>query len=197
MCTTWKKSECGQPHLWAIIVNVCLLPVCFLRKLSNIGMFSAIVMCFTLVSFCLIAYVSYHIYMQPLQTTFEEYGILITEQDRNYKTFDVAALPMFCATMMNIFEGNQQILNLYSEADKPKSFFKMMVTLFILITVFVGISVGVLGYMAFGNSTKSTILFNMPNEANVGIYAKVFYVITIMGSFVLVIQPIFHVIERS
>jgi succinate dehydrogenase hydrophobic anchor subunit len=60
---------------------------------------------------------------------------------------------MFCATMMNIFEGNQQILNFYSETDKPKSFFKLMVTLFLVITVFIGISVGVLGYMAFGNST--------------------------------------------
>ena len=37
----------------------------------------------------------------------------------------------------------------------------------------------------------------MPNNNTVGILAKVFYVITIMGSFVLVIQPIFHVIERS
>jgi len=34
------------------------------------------------------------------------YEITITEEDRHYKTWDMAAFPMFCATMMNIFEGN-------------------------------------------------------------------------------------------
>jgi amino acid permease len=57
--------------------------------------------------------------------------------------------------------------------------------------------IGYVGYLAFGASVKSVILFNLPNEDPVSITAKCFYVLTICGSFVLVIQPIFYVIESS
>jgi len=32
---------------------------------------------------------------------------MLTEEDRDYVGIDFAALPMFCAAMMCIFEGNQ------------------------------------------------------------------------------------------
>ena len=104
---------------------------------------------------------------------------------------------MFCATMMNIFEGNASILNLYAEADHPKHFFTVISSLFVGISVFLGIMVGVLGYFAFGNACQSTILLNMPNEASIGIVAKICYITTIVGSYVLLVHPLFYVIENS
>lgn len=56
---------------------------------------------------------------------------------------------------------------------------------------------GFLGYFAFGASTDTVILLNMPNNHWVGVAAKLFYCFTIMGSFVLLIQPIFYIIERT
>ena len=52
-----------------------------------------------------------------------EYHLKLTDDDRNYKQFELIYLPIFCANMMSLFEGNQMILNLYSEADKPELFF--------------------------------------------------------------------------
>lgn len=65
------------------------------------------------------------------------------------------------------------------------------------LTVFVAATIGYLGYLAFGNSVKGVILYSLPNDDPAAITAKICYVLTIMGSFVLLIQPIFYIIESS
>merc|ERR1719389_1234669 len=106
-------------------------------------------------------------------------------------------LPIFCATMMTLFEGNQQILNLYSEADKPQDFFMIATISILILTFFIAVAVGYIGYLAFGASTKGVILYNLPNDDPASIFAKCAYVLTICGSFVLLIQPIFYIMESS
>ena len=66
-----------------------------------------------------------------------------------------------------------------------------------ILTVVVAVGIGYLGYLAFGEKTKSVILFNLPNDDPASIAAKIFYILTIMGSFVLVANPVFRVIEKS
>jgi hypothetical protein len=63
--------------------------------------------------------------------------------------------------------------------------------------VFIAILTGMLGYFAFGATCDSVILLNLPNRSILGILAKLFYCFTIMGSFVIVIQPICYVMERA
>ena len=63
--------------------------------------------------------------------------------------------------------------------------------------VLIAILTGMLGYFAFGATCDSVILLNLPNRSIFGILAKLFYCFTIMGSFVIVIQPIFYVMERA
>ena len=55
------------------------------------------------------------------------------------------------------------------------------------LTVFVAATIGYLGYLAFGNSVKGVILYNLPNDDPAAVTAKICYVLTIMGSFVLLI----------
>ena len=64
-------------------------------------------------------------------------------------------------------------------------------------TVLIACTVGYVGYFAFGNSAKSVIIYNLPDHDPASIITKIFYIITICGSFVLVINPVFHVIESS
>lgn len=54
-----------------------------------------------------------------------------------------------------------------------------------------------MGYLAFGEKTKSVILFNLPNEDIPSICAKVFIIINLMGSFVVISQPVYHAIEKA
>lgn len=64
-------------------------------------------------------------------------------------------------------------------------------------TVFVAGTVGYLGYLAFGNGVKGVILYSLPNDDPAAITAKICYLLTIMGSFVIIIQPIFYIIENA
>jgi len=88
-------------------------------------------------------------------------------------------------------------LNIYSEADRPQDFFVLTTSIIIFVAVFIAAAIGYLGYLAFGSTTKSVILYNLPNHEPLSITAKCLYIFTIMGSFVIVIQPIYYVIERT
>ena len=55
------------------------------------------------------------------------------------------------------------------------------------LTVFVAGLIGYFGYLAFGSTVKSVILYNLPNHDPLSITAKICYILTIMGSFVIVI----------
>ncbi len=120
-----------------------------------------------------------------------------SEYDRDYNYWDTLMIPVFCATIMTLFEGNQQILNIYAEFDKPKNFFMLSFILILSLTVFVAATVGYVGYLAFGSKVKSVILLNLPNSDPSAITAKICYILTIMGSFVLLINPIYYIIENT
>ena len=38
---------------------------------------------------------------------YDEYDLKITDEDRQYNYWDTWMIPIFCATMMCLFEGNQ------------------------------------------------------------------------------------------
>jgi amino acid permease len=57
----------------------------------------------------------------------------------------------------------------------------------ILLTIVIGCTVGYIGYAAFGSGIKAIILYNLPNQNGWAIAAKIFFIITTCGSFVLVI----------
>lgn len=86
---------------------------------------------------------------------------------------------------------------MYAEADRPQDFFMITLIIILILTCIVAVSVGYLGYLAFGATTKSLILYNLPNDDGLSITAKACYIFTVMGSFVLVIQPIFYILERG
>jgi len=65
------------------------------------------------------------------------------------------------------------------------------------LTLGVASTLGYVGYYAFGNGSKSIILYNLPNEDGWSTAAKILYIITMMGSFPLVAHPIFHLLENS
>ena len=70
-------------------------------------------------------------------------------------------------------------------------------TSILILTFLIAAAVGYIGYLAFGASTKGVILYNLPNDDPASIFAKCAYVLTICGSFVLLIQPIFYIMESS
>ena len=151
MCKTLKVTSCGKDSLYAVVSSVVLLPFILQKDFKSIGKFSMFVLVVTLSSIAMIVYVCIVVYKTPLNEVEPNFGIEITQEDRHYITWNWAMFPVFCSAMMNLFEGNQQILNLYAENDKPKQFFSIVVALFVGLLLFVSIFVGILGYLTFGN----------------------------------------------
>ena len=67
----------------------------------------------------------------------------------------------------------------------------------ITILIFLAIPTGYFGYLAFGDTVKSVLIMDLPYDDTLSVIAKLFYSLTIMGSFVIIIQPIYYVIERT
>lgn len=61
----------------------------------------------------------------------------------------------------------------------------------------IAIGIGTLSYACYGANTADIVLLNLDDGSTAGAVAKVLYVCTIMGSYVLVIQPIFSTLEGS
>ena len=133
----------------------------------------------------------------PVADVNAEYDLDLTDQNREYALWEPARIPEFCAAMMNLFEGNQQILNLYAENERPRSFYPITMGVTISVLILFAVPTGYLGYLAFGNTVKSVLIMDLPYDDTLSVVAKLFYTLTIMGSFVLLIQPIYYVVERT
>lgn len=187
ICKTFQLDECGHNKEYAIYILLALLPIICLKQMSFIGIFSIFVLIATFIAIGLILYMSSTILSKSPAEVEADNHIKLTDGDRDYKTFEILYLPIFCANMMSLFEGNQMILNLYSEADKPENFFIQAAVIIVCLTLFIACAVGYIGYLAFGETTKSVILYNLPNDDSISITAKCLYILTICGSFVLLI----------
>lgn len=88
-------------------------------------------------------------------------------------------------------------MNIYAETDKPQNFFKLAFGCILFLTIFIAVSISYIGYFAFGSEMKSVIIYNLPYYDTLSTLVRVCFVITICGSFVLLSQPVFHVIEAS
>lgn len=103
---------------------------------------------------------------------------------------------MSLASLLTLFKGNQVLLNIYSETTRPQSFMAYTIWSVVGLTFLVVIPVGYVGYLAFGNTIKSVIIYNLPSKDPISIIVTCCYLITIMGSYVIMIQPIFYIIEN-
>ena len=55
--------------------------------------------------------------------------------------------------------------------------------------------VGILGYLAFGATTKSAIIYNLPSQDIASIVVKFFFILNIIGSYIVISNPVFNAIE--
>lgn len=97
---------------------------------------------------------------------------------------------------MCVFEGNVAILNVYSQQSEPKTMF----TQTIVTHVFVGflcILIGMLSYGAYGTLTQDIVLYNLPQGSIMAIIIAILYMLNIVGSISMTIQPMYCLIEKG
>jgi len=83
-----------------------------------------------------------------------------------------------------LFEMNVSLLNVYAEHRHPREMFSSTIKTHI-ITVALACLVGWLSYYAFGDKVQSIVLYDLPEGKPFTIMTQVFYMLNIMGFFVL------------
>ena len=102
----------------------------------------------------------------------------VTEDFPKVQSFEKFAL--FFGTAVFSFEGISVVLPLENNAEKPEDFPKVLNAGMVLVTVLY-VSMGILGYLTFGDEICGSVTLNLPNET---IYASV----KILYSFVIFIS---------
>ena len=55
---------------------------------------------------------------------------------------------------------------------------------------------GTLSYLAYGNLIQDIVLYNLPQHSNLGTFVAVLYMLNIVGSITMTIQPIYGLFEK-
>ena len=89
-------------------------------KLSDIGIFSSIILIFAVIAIIIVFYLSVDIATKTLEAAKSKYPSLELESDdRDFNHWDTIMVPIFTAQFINVFEGGQNVINLYSETQRP------------------------------------------------------------------------------
>ena len=56
---------------------------------------------------------------------------------------------------------------------------------------------GTLSYLAYGNLIQDVVLYNLPQNSNVATFVALLYMLNIVGSISMTIQPIYALFEKS
>jgi len=114
----------------------------------------------------------------------------------NFLWFDRAHFPLFLGEILAIFEGNAGILNIYSQHSEPRQMFTN--TVWTHLTVgFIVIGMCTCSYLAYGGMVQDIVLYNLPQHSNMAKVVELMYMLNIVGSFTICIQPIYALLEKK
>ena len=114
----------------------------------------------------------------------------------NYEYFNFAMFPLFMGEVLSIFEGNTGLLNIYSQQNEPRSMFKQTVITHLLVGTLC-IVVGSLSYLAYGSLVQDIVLYNLPQQNSMATAVALLYMLNIVGSITMTIQPIYGLFEKQ
>ncbi|ORX95454.1 hypothetical protein K493DRAFT_219150 [Basidiobolus meristosporus CBS 931.73] len=114
----------------------------------------------------------------------------------DFKLFNPQDFPLFIGTALFSFEGIGLVLPVVNSMKEPKRFPAVLASVIVTVTViFVGI--GAVSYAAFGSSTETIILLNMPSDQATTKVVQFCYVFAILLTLPLMIFPATNILESA
>ena len=110
--------------------------------------------------------------------------------------FNFGMFPLFMGEVLSIFEGNVGLLNIYSQQNEPRSMIKQAVVTHMVVLV-VCLLMGILSYLAYGNETADVVLYNLPQGSQLATLVALLYMLNIVGSIAMTVQPIYALFEKN
>lgn len=177
-CRTWIDIK------WMVSMQLIIfLPMSLIRDISKLGFTALVADAFILLGLLYLAY--YDIY-----TLVANHGV------SDITNFNRQDWNLFVGTAIFSFEGIGLVIPI-KEAMKEPSKFPPVLALVMLIVTLGLVSMGVLSYAAFGSSTKTVVLLNLPQDDKFVNAVQLLYSLAILLSTPLQLFPAIRIAENE
>ena len=169
---------------WLILMQIIIfLPISLYRNINNIQKLALIADLF-------IALGLVYLYFYDIKTLVVNHGVSDIVQ------FNSKDWTLFIGTAIFTFEGIGLIIPIQSGMKDPKQFPRVLGIIMIVITV-VFVSAGAVSYAAFGSSTRTVILLNLPQDDKMVNAVQLIYSLAILFSTPLQIYPAIEITSQQ
>ena len=176
-CRTWIDIK-----LIVLMQLVVFLPLSLIRDISKLGKTALAADAFILAGLVYIAY-------YDIRT-------IATHGKADVVNFNARDWTLFIGTAIFTFEGVGLIIPIQESMKQPSRFPPVLAGVMIFITV-VFIGIGALSYAAFGSSTNTVVLLNLPQDDKVVNAVQLLYSLAILLSTPLQLFPAIRIMETE
>ena len=162
---------------------VFFLPLSLVRDISKLGFTALIADLFILLGLV-------YVYYFDVTTISAQGGVA------DIQSFNSSSWTLFIGTAIFTFEGIGLILPIQESMKNPRQFPGVLALIMIIITV-IFLSAGALSYAAYGSTTKTVVLLNMPQDNKLVNATQLLYSLAILLSTPLQLFPAIRIIENE
>ncbi|OAT05456.1 amino acid transporter [Blastomyces gilchristii SLH14081] len=166
-----------------LIQLVVFLPLSFIRDISKLGFTALVADVFILMGII-------YLYAYGIETIIDNGGV------SDIKHFNPMSWTLFIGTAIFTYEGIGLIIPIQESMKKPHKFPGVLALVMIMITT-VFLSMGMLGYAAFGSKTETVVLLNLPQDSKVVNGIQFLYSLAILLSTPLQLFPAIRILENE
>ena len=162
---------------------VIFLPLSLIRDISKLGFTALVADAFIMLGLI-------YLYYYDIGTIVEHKGVA------DITLFNPASWTLFIGTAIFTFEGVGLIIPIQESMKKPQNFPGVLALVMIIITILFT-SIGALSYAAYGSTTKTVILLNLPQDNNMVNAVQFMYSVAILLSTPLQLFPAIKILENE
>ena len=177
-CQTWVDIK-----LLVLMQLIVFLPLSLIRDISKLGFTALIADVFILLG---LVYLSYY----DVRTIVVNHGFSDTQ------SFNPRDWSLMVGTAIFTFEGIGLIIPIKEAMKKPSDFPSVLAGVMIIITL-VMVLMGTFSYAAFGSSTKTVVLLNLPQDDKFVNAVELLYSLAILLSTPLQLFPAIRIAENE
>lgn len=177
-CRTWIDIK-----FMILMQLVIFLPFSLIRDISKLGFTALVADVFILLGLLYLAY-------YDIRTLVVNHGI------SDIINFNPHHWPLFIGTAIFTFEGIGLVIPIKEAMKQPAKFPTVLALVMVIITV-VFVGMGALSYAAFGSSTKTVVLLNLPQDDKFVNTIQLLYSLAILLSTPLQLFPAIRIAENE
>lgn len=162
---------------------IIFLPLSLIRDIGKLGFTALVADAFILLGLI-------YLYYYDIFTIVQNHGI------GDIKLFNPASWTLFIGTAIFTFEGVGLIIPIQESMKHPEKFARVLGIVMIIVTVLMT-SIGALSYAAYGSSTKTVVILNLPQDSKFVNVIQFLYSLAILLSTPLQLFPAIRILETE